>query len=176
MTWKTVRTIRWLLAAVGLALGLVLLAAGATLVGAVLVVLAALRIAMLVAVSRRMRSAGGPGPWAGRAVAGRSGLMLQRLARNELDVAATAIGIPSAELRRAVDDGHTISAVAADAGVPSRRVVDAVVRDASAKVDRAEAAGDVAPNRARMVRRRVPHWAERFVLSTPAMMAGTPRG
>ena len=39
MTWKTVRTIRWLLAAVGLALGLVLLAAGATLAGAVLLVL-----------------------------------------------------------------------------------------------------------------------------------------
>jgi hypothetical protein len=103
--------------------------------------------------------------------------LLQRLARNELDVAATAIGIAPDELRRAVDDGRTISAVAADAGIPSRRVVDAVVRDASAKVDRAVAAGNVAPNRARMLRNRLPHWAERFVLSTPAMLtAATPRG
>lgn len=176
MTWKTVRTIRWVLAGAGMALGLVLLAAGATLVGAVLVVLAILRIVMLTTIQRRTRSAtSGPGPWSGRAVGGRSGQMLQRLARNELEVAATTIGIPPDDLRRAVDDGHSISAVAADAGIPSRRVVDAVVRDASAKVDRAEAAGNVAPNRARIVRNRVPHWAERFVLSTPAMLSGTPR-
>ncbi len=105
-----------------------------------------------------------------------SGQLLQRLARNELDVAATAIGIAPDELRRAVDDGRTISAVAADAGIPSRRVVDAVVRDASAKVDRAVAAGNVAPNRARVVHNRLPHWAERFVLSTPAMLTGAPQG
>jgi PAS domain S-box-containing protein len=53
--------------------------------------------------------------------------------------------------------------------------LDAVVRDAGAKVDRAVAAGNVAPNRARMVRNRLPHWAEHFVRSTPAMLAGVPR-
>ena len=94
--------------------------------------------------------------------------MLQRLARNELDVAATAIGISSEELRRAIDDGRTISAVAADAGVSSRQVVDAVVRDATARVDRGVAAGDVPADRARTLQRRLPHWAERFVLSTPS--------
>ena len=159
MRSNTVRKIRWAIVGVGLVAGIALLAAGATLIGVVLVIMAGLRIAMLVAMQRRTRS-------------GPKGQLLQRLARNELDVAATAIGIPPADLRRAVDDGRTISAVAAEAGIPSRRVVDAVVRDASAKVDHAVAAGNVAPNRARIVRNRLPHWAERFVLSTPAMLTG----
>jgi hypothetical protein len=163
MRWNTVKTIRWVMVAIGLLAGAALLATGATLIGVVLVVMAGLKAVMLVTMQRHMRS-------------GPRGQLLQRLARNELDVAATAIGIAPDELRRAVDDGRTISAVAADAGIPSRRVVDAVVRDASAKVDRAVAAGNVAPNRARIVRNRLPHWAERFVLSTPAMLAGASQG
>jgi hypothetical protein len=179
MQWNTVKTIRWVLVGIGLAAGVVLLAAGATLIGVILLVMATLRLVMLLSMQKRMRSfaaggAPGPGParGEGQGRASGRGQMLQRLARNELDVAATAIGIAPDELRRAVDDGRTISAVAADAGIPSRRVVDAVVRDASAKVDRAVEAGNVAPNRARMLRNRLPHWAERFVLSTPAMLAG----
>jgi len=165
MRWSSVRTIRWVMVAVGVALGIVLLAAGATLIGVVLLVMAGLRTTMLLAMRRTPST-----PTGGR----RSGELLRRLARNEMDVAATAIGIAPADLRRAIDDGRTISAVAADAGISSRRVVDAVVRDATAKVDHAVEAGNVAPNRGRMVRARLPHWAERFVLSTPAMLAGTP--
>jgi hypothetical protein len=159
MQSNTVRTIRWAIVGVGLAAGLVLMAAGATLIGLVLVVMAGLRLALL---------------WALRG-GRRSGPMLQRLARNELDVAADEIGIAHDDLRRAIDDGKTISAIAADAGVPSRRVVDAVVRDATAKLDRAVEMGNVAPNRARVVHDRLPHWAERFVLSTPAMLASSAR-
>ena len=162
MGWNTVRTLRWVLVGVGALAGVVLLATGATLVGAVLLTLAALRLAMLVVRQRRWRPGGSP----------RSGQLLQRLARNELDVAATAIGIAPDELRRAIDDGRTIASVAADAGIPSREVVVAVVRDASAKVDRAVAAGNVPPNRARIVRNRLPVWAEHYVRSTPAMLAG----
>ena len=102
----------------------------------------------------------------------RPGQLLRRLAHNELDVAATEIGIAPDDLQRAVDDGRTISAVAADAGISSHRIVDAVMRDARAKVDRAVEAGNVAPNRARAVRNRLPYWAENFVLSTPAMLDG----
>jgi len=182
MQWNTVKTIRWVLVGVGLVAGIALMAVGATLIGVVLVVMASLRMAMLLTMQHRMRSFAASGPGAAGAgqaggpggAGGRSGQMLQRLARNELDVAATAIGIAPDALRRAVDDGRTISSVAADAGIPSSRVVDAVVRDASAKVDRAVAAGNVAPNRARMLRNRLPHWAERFVLSTPAMLTGAP--
>ena len=98
--------------------------------------------------------------------------MLQRLASMELDVAATAIGVAPDVLRRAVDDGRSISALAADAGVPSDRVVDAVVRDANTKVDRAVADGRIAPDRASMLRNRLPNWAEQLVLQTPTMLAG----
>ena len=174
MQWNTVRTIRWAIVGVGLVAGVALLAAGATLIGIVLVVMASLRIAMLLAMQRRMRA------FAARArdgrAGGRSGQMLQRLARNELDVAARRSASRPTSCGARVDDGRTISAVAADAGIPSRRVVDAVVRDASAKVDRAVDAGNVAPNRARVVRNRLPHWAERFVLSTPAMLTAAPQG
>ena len=159
MRRDTVTTIRWVMVGVGLVAGLALLATGATLIGVVLLVMACLRGALILAMPR------------GR----HSGPMLRRLARNELEVAAGAIGIAPDDLRRAVDDGRTISAVAADAGVPSRRVVEAVVRDATEKVDHAVAAGDVAPNRARMVQNRLPYWAERFVLSTPAMLAASAR-
>jgi hypothetical protein len=124
---------RWVIVGVGLVAGVALLAAGATLIGVVLVVLAGLRIAMLVAVRRRAHSFRAGGETAG----GRRGELLQRLARNELDVAATAIGIAPDDLRRAVENGRTISAVAADEGISTRQVVAAVVRDASAKVDRA---------------------------------------
>ena len=96
--------------------------------------------------------------------------MLRRIQGNELHVAATAIGISPDDLRRAVHDGHSISAVAADAGIPSRRVVAAVVRDASEEVERAVADGTVSPNRARTLHKRLPLWSERFVLSTPAML------
>ena len=171
MRWNTVRTMRWVLVGVGLVAGVALLAAGATLIGVVLVVLAGVRIAILLATQRRMQSFRALGETAGS----RRGELLQRLARNELDVAATAIGITPDDLRQAVENGRTISAVAADEGISSHQVVAAVVRDASAKVDRAVAAGNVAPNRARFVRNRLPHWAERYVLSTPAMLAGTPR-
>lgn len=98
--------------------------------------------------------------------------MLQRLAGMELNVAATAIGVAPDALRRAVDDGRSISALAADAGVSSDRVVDAVVRDANLKVDQAVADGRMAPDRASMLRARLPNWAEQLVAQTPKMLAG----
>ena len=133
MRGNAVRTLRWVIVGFGLLAGVVLLVAGATLIGVVLLTFAVLRLAMLVAMQRQWRH--------GHT---RSGPLLQRLARSELAVAATAIGIAPDELRLAVDDGRTIASVAADAGIPSRHVVAAVVRDANAKVDRAVAAGNVA--------------------------------
>jgi hypothetical protein len=175
---------RWLIAGFGLVAGTVLLVVGNGLIGGILVVMAGLRISMLVMMERRRRAFSGgagaaPSPTGGfPARPGRAGRgrneMLQRLARNELDVAAVAIGVTPDQLRSAVDEGRTISAVAADAGVSSRHVVDAVVRDAAARVERGVAAGQVAADRARILQSRLPIWAERFVLSTPAMVGGVP--
>ena len=98
--------------------------------------------------------------------------MLQRLARNEVDVAATAIGIPPEELRRAVDEGHTISAVAANAGIvaPGHRRSGAGRMRVSGH--RGVAAGNVASDRAKGSAASPPARAERFVLSTPVMVVG----
>jgi len=163
MERNTVGAIAWAMV-VALFAGIALLGAGATVVGAAILGTAALGLGLLLLAAPRR--GGQP----------RSAQLLHRLARNELDVAAIEIGIARDDLRRAVDDGRTISAVAADAGVPARKVIDAVVRDASAEVDRAVEAGNVAPNRARVVHTRIPYWAENFVLSTPAMLAAAPLG
>jgi hypothetical protein len=162
---------RYLFFGVGLVGGVILLAAGQTLIGGLLVAMGTVRIVMLVSMQHRTRSSSSQAPGVnGRRGGGRQ--MLQRLARMELDVAATAIGVAPDVLRRAVDDGRSISALAADAGVPSDRVVDAVVRDANTKVDRAVADGRIAPDRASMLRNRLPNWAEQLVLQTPTMLAG----
>ena len=172
MDWNSIRTMRFLFFGVGLVGGVILLAAGETLIGGLLVAMATVRIVLLVSMQRRMRSSSSQS----RGMNGRPGggrQMLQRLAGMELDVAATAIGVAPDVLRRAVDDGRSISALAADAGVSSDRVVDAVVRDANAKVDRAVADGRIAADRASMLRTRLPNWAEQLVLQTPKMLAGT---
>src|SRR4249919_3338710 len=164
----SIRTMRLLFFGVGLVGGVILLAAGETLLGSVLIAMAAVRIVLLVSMQRRMRSSSQTGSMSGRPGGGRQ--MLQRLAGMELDVAATTIGVAPDVLRSAVNDGRSISAVAADAGVPSDRVVDAVVRDANAKVDRAVADGRIAPDRATMLRGRLPNWAEQLVAQTPKML------
>src|SRR4051794_40257197 len=115
MNRTSMATMRYLFFGVGLVGGIILLAAGQTLIGGLLVVMAAVRIVLLVSMQRRMRSSSSsqaPGV-SGRRRGGPH--MLQRLASMELDVAATAIGVAPDVLRRAVDDGRSISALAADA-------------------------------------------------------------
>ena len=171
MNRTSIGTMRYLFFGVGLVGGLILLAAGQTLIGGLLVAMGTVRIVMLVSMQRGKRSSSSQTPGGnGRRGGGRQ--MLQRLARMELDVAATAIGVAPDALRRAVDDGRSISALAADAGVPSDRVVDAVVRDANTKVDLAVADGRIAPDRASLLRNRLPNWAEQLVTQTPTMLAG----
>jgi hypothetical protein len=161
--------------AVGLVGGVILLAAGKTLLGGLLVAMAVVRIVLLVSMQRRMRSSSSQTT----SMSGRPGggpQMLQRLAGMELDVAATVIGVAPDVLRSAVSNGRSISAVAADAGVSLDRVVNAVVRDANAKVDRAVADGRMPSDRASLLRTRLPNWAEKLVLQTPTMLAGTGSG
>ena len=170
----TMRTMRLLFFAVGLVGGVILLAAGETLLGGVLVAMAAVRLVLLVKMQHRMQSSSQTGSTSGRPGGGRQ--MLQRLAGMELAVAATAIGVAPDVLRSAVNNGRPIATVAADVGVPSDRVVNAVVRDANAKVDQAVADGRMASDRANMLRSRLPNWAEKLVLQTPGMLAGTGSG
>ena len=172
MNRTSMRTMRYLFFGVGLVGGVILLAAGQTFIGGLLVAMAAVRIVLLVSMHRGIRSSSSQAPGVdGRRGGGRP--MLQRLAIMELDVAAAVIGVAPDVLRHTVDDGRSIAALAADAGVPTDRVVDAVLRDARTKVDRAVADGRIAPDRSSMLRSRLPNWAEQLVVQTPTMLAGT---
>jgi hypothetical protein len=163
--WSSIRTWRWVLVAFGAIAGVVLLASGATLIGAVLLTFALLRLAMLVSIRRRMRD------HASHTVGNPMRDTMQRLARGELVVAASAIGVTPDVLRRAVDDGRTIASVAHEAGVSPQTVIDAVARDATSRVDGAVAAGNLAPNRAQRMRGRIPQFAERLVKTTPSIVS-----
>src|SRR3954453_16278967 len=88
MNRTSIGTMRYLFFGVGLVGGLILLAAGQTLLGGLLVAMGAVRIVLLVSMQRRMGSSSQV-PAANRRPRG-GHQMLRRLAGMELDVAATA--------------------------------------------------------------------------------------
>jgi hypothetical protein len=65
-----------------------------------------------------------------------------------LDAAATALGITTDELRTELEGGKTIAQVAGDKGVDVQTVIDALVADASAKLDQAVADGKITADEA----------------------------
>lgn len=65
-----------------------------------------------------------------------------------LDTAAEAIGITAEELRAALQDGSTIAEVAEANGVDLQVVIDALVAEATAKIDAAVADGTMESERA----------------------------
>lgn len=65
-----------------------------------------------------------------------------------LETAAEAIGITPAELAEALRDGKTIAEVAADNGVDVDTVIDALVDEASARIDQAVQEGKLDEERA----------------------------
>lgn len=81
---------------------------------------------------------------------------LRDLAREEFKLAAETIGIPARELRQDVKGGQSISEVAEAHGVSTQTVVDAVVNDLSAKLDKAVTDGKITQERADKVKERLP--------------------
>ena len=65
-----------------------------------------------------------------------------------LDTAAEALGITADELRDALQDGKSIADVAGEKGVDVQAVIDALVADATAKIDEKVASGDLDADRA----------------------------
>jgi len=78
---------------------------------------------------------GGPGDRGGRIGAG-------------LDVVATALGMTVDDLRTALQDGSTIRELATAAGVDPQTVVDAIVAEATTRLDERVAAGDMTQDEA----------------------------
>lgn len=73
-----------------------------------------------------------------------------------LGVAAEAIGIEADELLAALRDGQTIAEVAEANGVEAQAVVDALVADATARIDARVAAGDLDAERAEEIKANLP--------------------
>ena len=154
------RALRWLIIAVILALGIVLVTRGHLLVGSLLCGLAALRIAYLLSFAHRRRTLReGRHPDGGR-------LLLRGLRRRAVTVAAATIGTEPAQLRREFAGGRSIAEIAAAAGVAPDRVVQAIAADAGAALDRSVAEGTATPDAVTQARTRLPLWSTRLVYAT----------
>ncbi len=150
-------TFRWVMVAIGAAIAAVLLLRGDYLLGGLIGALATVRLVyMLVFFGRRraFRSSYGAGPLGGD---------LRGLARSEFMVAAGVVGLDPAQVRRAFDQGRSLAELATGAGVPLERLVNAIVSDASAKIDQGVAGGRLTQERAREDKARLPVWASRLV-------------
>jgi hypothetical protein len=148
------------LAVIALALGAgaLLVATGRTVLGIVVCALALLRLAVLVSLALRVRHV--------RAAARRADgdePVLRSLAQGQFEVAAGAIGTSPSEVRIDFAKGRSIAEIAAAHDVPVGHVVDAVVADAAAKLDRAVADGRTSPTAAERFKARLPRWATRLV-------------
>jgi hypothetical protein len=161
MSFASFRTFRWVMVALGLAAGALLLVTGNRLVGAVIGGLALVRLAFFVSIERRRRQLRGVG---GGSRPGDGGYpLLRSLARGQFEVAAGAIGTSPSEVRIEFANGRSIAEVAGARGVPVETVVAAVVADASEKLDRAVAEGHTTRFAADQLKSRLPRWATRMV-------------
>jgi hypothetical protein len=160
MNLTMLRTLRWVILGFGLAAGILLLATGHLLFGALLVGFAGLRLVLMLGMQRRRRQFRA---LARTAPAGDAPPVLRTLVRGQFEVAAEAIGVPPADLRIEFAKGRSIAEVASAHDVPVETVVAAVVADAAAKVDRAVADGQTPPGAADRIKGRLPQWATRMV-------------
>ena len=79
-------------------------------------------------------------------------------------MAGTVLGWGPGQVRAAFDQGRSLAEMATQEGVPLQRVVDAVVADASARIDKGMADGTITPEQAgRDATSRLPVWAGRLV-------------
>ena len=149
--------LQWVMIALGLAIAAALLLRGSYLLGLLIAALAVARVVYMFCMTRRRRSrrdSFDAGPVRG---------VLRGFARSELIVAARIISLGPAQVRRSFDEGRSLAELATGAGVPVERMVDAVIRDTSAKLDREVAEARLTQARAQQVRARLPLWANGLV-------------
>jgi hypothetical protein len=158
--WGSTRLFRWALVLVSSAIAALLIARGELVIGGLIAACVALRIGLLLSTTRRRGLRG----------VQRESIALRRLlpgiARREFQVAAGIIGVNADELRRGFQQGRSIAQAAAAAGIATPIIVDAVVNDASAMLDRAVTEGSISPDRAIRAKATLPTWASRLVQGT----------
>jgi uncharacterized protein (DUF433 family) len=84
-----------------------------------------------------------------------------------LDTVSTAIGITESDLRDELQDGKTIAEVAEAHDVDPQKVIDAVVAEATKRIDEAVADDELTEERAADLKENVEEHATRFVSETP---------
>ena len=91
------------------------------------------------------------------------GRPIARAIANVGEVAAATIGITTEQLREELKDQGTIAAVATAHGVDPQAVIDAIVADATTRIDAKVAAGE----RATQIKANLPERVTRLVNETP---------
>ena len=154
------RALRFLIVAVVLALGIVLLSRGHLLIGMLLCGLGGLRIVYLLALVRRRRGL------LARRGSDDGRRLLRGLRRRAVTVAAASIGLEPAQLRREFAGGRSIAEIAVAAGVSPDRVVSAIVAETAAALDHGLTGGTSTPTAVAQAKARLPLWATRLVYAT----------
>lgn len=83
--------------------------------------------------------------------------------RRAVAVAADTIGIPAKDLVKELRDGKTVAEVATAHNVDPQRVIDAIVRAATEKIEAAKTSGKITAERAAKLEARLPALVARFV-------------
>ena len=151
------RVIWWIIIAFGLVVGGVLLLLDYYLFGVIIGGFAVLRLMYTLSLPNRR------GPMWLSPVSDSERALLRSMARDEFLVAAGAMGMSGAQLRQDFNGGMSIAEMAASAGVGLEQVIDAIVSDASARIDRAVAQGSVEQNKGNSAKSKLRPWAERLV-------------
>jgi hypothetical protein len=129
------RVIWWIIIAFGLVVGGVLLLLDYYLFGVIIGGFAVLRLMYTLSLPNRR------GPMWLSPVSDSERALLRSMARDEFLVAAGAMGMSGAQLRKDFNGGMSIAEMASSAGAGLEPVIDAIVSDASARIDRAVAQG-----------------------------------
>ncbi len=110
-------------------------------------------------------SAEAPGPGHADARPGRHacGERRAKVRGQVLDTAAKTIGISRGDLESALRRGSSIAEVAKEHGVDPAKVVDALVKEATARLDAAVEAGKISEERAATIESRLPGMMEKLV-------------
>jgi hypothetical protein len=151
------RGLWWLMVFGALAIAAVLLYRGDYLLGLLIGGLAIVRLAYIASFARRRRAfRSWYGPDRGPQGSG-------RLARSEFVIAAALLGLDPAQVRREIAQGRSLAELAGSAGVRVERIVDAVIRDVSSKIDQSVADGKLTQEHAVRLKAGLPAWATRLV-------------
>jgi ribosomal protein S20 len=87
----------------------------------------------------------------------------RRVIRNEVKVAATAIGVKPAVVVEGLKAGKTLATIAGEHGASAQKVIDALISDANARIDKAVAAGHLKADRAAKLKTNLSERITKFV-------------